>query len=407
MRDAIAKIPDGDYVGNAALDADGFDKDEQYGIQVTLKKRGSSIEADLSGTSRQAQTCINASFIDTKNTIGCALSMLLAPGIPFTSGNWRNIDVLCPPGSVASALPPDGAVMFYWESGAAVLASVFKALNPLLGPDAMAGDSGSSNAHTASGLRPDGTGWGTASQVGGENGPWGATKVGDGDSYVVPLLINALIPGLEPAEVAVPMAVLANTIVPDSGGPGRHRGGAALRRETVWFADGEHYMTPLRTRDRAGFGAYGGRDGRCGAIWTFPPEVAQVRERGAAVPLDDSVYASSIPIGGVLDPETKCLSEDDGYYFHYASQPSWKLAAGSVLRVVTNAAGGWGDPYTRDVEAVVLDVRNGYVSLEGAERDYGVVIHGDPHFDPEGLSVDVEATERLREGHEVQQDALT
>ena len=41
-------------------------------------------------------------------------------------------------------------------------------------------------------------------------------------------------------------------------------------------------------------------------------------------------------------------------------------------------------------------MRDGYVSLEGAARDYGVVIAGDPDEDPEGLTLDRAATERLR-----------
>ena len=42
------------------------------------------------------------------------------------------------------------------------------------------------------------------------------------------------------------------------------------------------------------------------------------------------------------------------------------------------------------------DVRDGYVTIEGAARDYGVVVTGDPEEDPEDLAVDLEATERLR-----------
>ena len=41
-------------------------------------------------------------------------------------------------------------------------------------------------------------------------------------------------------------------------------------------------------------------------------------------------------------------------------------------------------------------MRDGYVTIEGAARDYGVVIAGDPDEDPEGLALDVAATERLR-----------
>jgi N-methylhydantoinase B len=61
---------------------------------------------------------------------------------------------------------------------------------------------------------------------------------------------------------------------------------------------------------------------------------------------------------------------------------------------VTNknpGGGGFGNPFERPVEKVVWDVKNGLVSLEGAKRDYGVVI-----TDPETLDVDMAATQRLR-----------
>jgi N-methylhydantoinase B len=41
-------------------------------------------------------------------------------------------------------------------------------------------------------------------------------------------------------------------------------------------------------------------------------------------------------------------------------------------------------------------VRDGYVTIEGASRDYGVVVRGDPDEDPENLVLDLDATERLR-----------
>jgi N-methylhydantoinase B len=68
-----------------------------------------------------------------------------------------------------------------------------------------------------------------------------------------------------------------------------------------------------------------------------------------------------------------------------------------MLRYVSNAGGGWGDPLAREPERVLRDVRDGYVTIEGAARDYGVVVTGDPESDPEGLVVDLAATARLRE----------
>jgi len=68
-----------------------------------------------------------------------------------------------------------------------------------------------------------------------------------------------------------------------------------------------------------------------------------------------------------------------------------------VWRYVTNGGGGWGDAFAREPARVLRDVRDGYVSLQGAARDYGVVVTGDPLRDPEGLAIDTEGTRTLRE----------
>ena len=90
-----------------------------------------------------------------------------------------------------------------------------------------------------------------------------------------------------------------------------------------------------------------------------------------------------------------------GEYFYilrsFDYKDSYENIPGTIWRFVTSGAGGWGDPLDRDIGAVKRDVRNEYVSIEGAKRDYGVIIKGDPHWDPENLEVDMEATRKLRE----------
>jgi N-methylhydantoinase B len=53
--------------------------------------------------------------------------------------------------------------------------------------------------------------------------------------------------------------------------------------------------------------------------------------------------------------------------------------------------GGFGNPFERDIDKVIMDVRNGLVSKKGAELDYGVVFS-----DIENLQIDAAATEALR-----------
>jgi len=66
------------------------------------------------------------------------------------------------------------------------------------------------------------------------------------------------------------------------------------------------------------------------------------------------------------------------------------MASTDVLVNCPGGGGGWGDPFKRDPEKVLADVRNGYVSLAGARQAYGVVIY------PEKMEIDVAATTALR-----------
>ncbi|WP_245716833.1 hydantoinase B/oxoprolinase family protein [Nocardia mikamii] len=394
MREAIARIPDGDYTGRASVDADGLDDTVDYTVHVTLRKRGELIEADLSGTSAQARTCINCGVLDAKTALGVALTMLLDPEIPFTSGTWRNIDLVAPPGTFLTAMPPEGAPMMFWESSGALIAAIFDALNPILGAEGVGGDYGSTNTHNANGLRPDGTPWTSATQCGGEHGPWGATKEADGDSYTVLFNLNNLDPATETIEHDSPVVMLRKEHAIDTGGAGAHRGGAANLKDTLWLTDADHYLSPFRTKEPSGVGANGGQAGPTGAIWIFPP-----RDGGAPADLigiGPDVYADSNPVAGVLNPQIKALDPDNGSYHYFASQKTWRTKAGSVLRCLTNGGGGWGSPFDRDPQKVLRDVRDEYVSVAGAARDYGVVVLGDPHNDPEGLRIDEQATAALR-----------
>src|SRR5437016_2119446 len=189
MRTALEGLPDGDYEGSTSLDADGIDAEEEYFVHLSLRKRGSKLEADFSGSSRQARTSINGGALDAKTAIGVGLKMLLDPHSEFTSGSFRDIDIVIPPGTVASALPPDGPIMLYWEVGSVIMNALQRALAEALGERALGGDTGSNNVHNAWGVAADGTPWACSSLAGGETGPWGATSGGDADAHTSPYLV--------------------------------------------------------------------------------------------------------------------------------------------------------------------------------------------------------------------------
>ena len=396
MRQSLAEaLPDGVYEAEDEFDADGIADDEMFRLKVKITKKGHRVEVDLSGSSRQARTCINAGWLDTKTSIGVAFKFLFDPRSPFTSGAYRDIDIVLPEASVANAYPPDGAIFLYWESSLTLLNAIFRALDKPLGKRAIGGDFGSLSIHNANGVLDDGTPWVSVAQCGGEHGPWGATAAGDADSYQVFYLANNIDPATEAIEADIPAVVLRKEYGPDTGGPGLNRGGAAVLKDTMFTRDTEHYAMPLHTKRPSGTGVNGGEYGPTGACWVIPPDVFDVAERKAIPGTDGDALREATPVGGVLDPETK-HPDPDGEFFYFARVPIWQTKPNTIFRYLTNGGGGFGNPLEREPERVKVDVRDGYVTIEGATRDYGVVVKGDPDTDPEGLEVDVQATEELR-----------
>lgn len=395
MSDAIDKLPDGIYHAEEPIDADGQADDEAIIVRATIRKHSGKMEVDLSGSSRQARTCINAGPLDVKTAVGAACKLLLDRETPFSSGAYRPIDIVVPPGTVMSAMPPDGAIMLYWELSQALVTAIARELGKVIGEEAFGGDYGSVAVHNAHGLNADGSPWQNIAMVGGEHGPWGADREHDGENYAVPYMVNGLDPATEAMEQDSPVLLVRKQYVIDSGGPGFNRGGAGVLKDAYWETDGEHHSIPIRLKQATGNGVQGGRDGKTGACWLFEPEDPALQTAAKLLPVDGSIYARTTPIAGVLDATTKAL-DPNGEYFYFARQHVWHTRAGAGSRYITNGGGGWGDPFHRDPQRVLDDVRNEYVSVNGAREDYGVAIVGDPLRDPEGISIDEAETRRLR-----------
>ncbi len=308
MREAIrSKIPDGVYEAEDGFDADGVDASVEYRLKLRLTKFGENVEVDLSGTSAQARSSVNCGPLDVKAAVGVALKMLIEQKAPYSSGCYRNIDLIIPPGTFCSAAPPDGPIFLYWESSGPVLLAIYRALAKALGEDAIGGDYGSLMIHNGNGVGADGTPWVTVAQCGGEHGPWSGTKMADGDSYTVFQLANNLDPATEAIEADIPVVVMRKEYAADTAGPGANRGGAAVVKDTFWLTDAEHWSMPLHAKSPAGIGVYGGGDGTTQAVWLFPPEAFDVAQERKLLPTGQDVYARSTPIGGVLHPDTKQL----------------------------------------------------------------------------------------------------
>ena len=134
-----------------------------------------ALEVDFSGTSRQARTCINATALDVKTTVGVALKYLFDPRGAFTSGLYRNIDIVLPGGhgDQRAAARRRGVRLLRAEPGDALRAAA-RVRRRRSARRRSAGDRGGTDIHNAFGVRPDGTPWVSAAQCGGEIGPFGA-----------------------------------------------------------------------------------------------------------------------------------------------------------------------------------------------------------------------------------------
>jgi N-methylhydantoinase B len=86
-------------------------------------------------------------------------------------------------------------------------------------------------------------------------------------------------------------------------------------------------------------------------------------------------------------------NSDDPYVVEHTA--NWvPLEAGHHIVYDYGGGGGWGDPFERDPQAVLDDVLDEYVSIEGAEKDYGVVLTGS--LEELTLAVDEDATANVR-----------
>lgn len=173
---------------------------------------------------------------------------------------------------------------------------------------------------------------------------------------------------------------------------GYNRGGAGMIKDVLWVQAGEHYTIPMRYRRPSGIGVHGGQDGAAGAIWWFSD---QEERRKGLLGISGEVYAAATPIAGNVDPETNA-PDAGGEYAYFGRVPIWQTDPMAMWRYKTNGGGGWGEPLEREPERVMRDVRDGYVSIEGALRDFGVVVEGDPERHPEKLEIDADATARAR-----------
>lgn len=372
MRAAIAALPDGVYEAEDEMDDDGLSMGP-FPIKVTITIRGEEAEIDFSGTSRQTESNVSAPWGHAACCALLAFSSLADHTIAQNAGTYRPIDLVLPEGSLVHALPYHACVDGSAVMSARILSTIVLAMNAIR-PEVAIGDFyGSPSVANISGTvdpRPGRapTPW-VLYTVG--FGGFGATACGDGHSYSVVPLANAIDASTEAIEQDNPVVLLRKELTIDSAGPGEHRGGFGTTYDIGLLAPAMLQNNSDRAA-RSGFGAAGGKGSSrvfLESIGSFDAAIADATEVG-------------VPLAGLY-------LEGGERRFHSGKFSGRPLPDRTVWRSIVPGGGGWGNPLDRDPELVRSDVVDGLVSVEGADADYGVVLGF--HLD-----VDVEATRARR-----------
>jgi len=360
MRAEIARIPGGEYYFEDCMDNDGI-TDRPFWIRLKLTVKSDEIIADYSDSDPQARGPINATYGVTASATYNAMFHLTDKNIPRNAGCYRPIKIITRPGTVVHVVHPGPSVAGNTETHPRIVDVVIGALAPAI-PDRVAGAHGATGANFLfGGVHPDTGEFYTNYHF--EGVGWGARSFADGNNVVNIANGNCRNNPVEIFDHRYPFRNLSYRMIPDSGGPGKFRGGLGTERIVEVLAP-EIVVSALFDRSKfPPWGVFGGKPGG----------------------------TSEIAIKKAGDTEFRSFSEACGVPIA-TKFSNVIVSTGDQVRLRTPGGGGYGDPLERDVERVLRDVEEGYVSLERARTDYGVVIVETAN----GYQVALDETSRLR-----------
>ena len=312
------------------IDDDGMGRGP-YKIACSMWREGDRAIFDFTGTDPQSASSVNYYLQPEqfKMIFGAYTSKLFDPQIVFNDGYYPLIDVRIPEGCLLRPRRPAAL-----SCRTHLLCRMFDLVSGLLGqgnPEAMCGAGWSASPHLMySGFDGEGE-WFQLYQIGFGGLP--GRPVGDGvDGHSLwPSFMN--IP-TEYLEAYFPLVIRHTKIIPDTGGPGFHRGGNGISI------------------------AYEFRE---------PGEISIHDDRWLTHPW-------GVNGGEAAGRSRRALERTDGSKEIVASKlDRLAVEVGDVLYFDTWGGGGWGDPFQRPLEQVVNDLREGLITVEGALR-FGAVV---------------------------------
>jgi len=344
MRTAIRDVPDGIYRFEDFLDNDGI-HDRPLRIELTLTVEADHMTVDFSGTDDACAGPLNIARSTTIAACYVAVKHIFTD-VPANSGCLRPIEFVVPDGSLLSVDAPR-PVGGYTETILRVIDVVFGAIAEALPENASGSPYATINALSLAGYRSNGKRWVMFCFFG---GGLGGNPDGDGLNHGNNPISTATIPPVEILEAAYPMVFSRWALRPDSGGPGKHRGGLGAIYEIELLADSAEAFLLGERGKYPPFGVNGGHPAAMNRFF-YPVDGKEV-----SPPMVSKVTSVA-------------------------------LEQGQRVRIESPGGGGWGDPRTRDVELVARDVALGYISRQAAEDDYGVILKSDGRVDEDATEI--------------------
>ena len=323
MRAAIREFPDGVYHGEDFLDDDGI-RDEPLRVQARVEIKGDSVIVDYEGTCDQVKSNVNCPYASTVAAgLSCVKSVLTSPDIPFNEGSKRPIEVRAPHGSLLNPRRP-APVRARMLSAYRAYNAVMKALAPSAPDKIIAAGFDSTEIIVLSQLRPDG--YAIYLEILG--GGYGASAHGDGCDAVDGPLSNCSNVPIEAMDMEYDyFRVEEYSLIPDSGGAGRYRGGLGFQRRYQILADDVTFATYSDRFRLPPEGLFGGADGVCAS--------------------------------------TQVLRGDQ--VIELPSKTSFPLQKDDILVARTGGGAGYGKPAERAAGDIEWDLREGYMSPAGRQ----------------------------------------
>jgi len=322
IRTRISDLPDGVYDFEDWLDDYGPNTAPiRVHVEITIK--GDELIIDFSGSGDQVAAGLNSYLNYTRAYSSFAAKVLADALLPQNDGASRPITVTSREGSFFNPVFPTPS-----GGRAAIQIRIFEAVNGALAkvlPDRVMGAMSHWSNPNISGI-DDQTGRRFV-QYDLIFGGLGARSWKDGEEALSPVMNCSNIP-IEVMEANNPVLFHCLELIPDSGGPGKFRGGCGIRK-TVEITNSTAQITLLGDRHRhRPYGIFGGEGG---------------------------ALASTTLI---RDDLSKSLS----------SKESLLLNRGDVLCFEISGAGGYGDAAERDPNRIEEDLAEGFITSAGARR---------------------------------------